>query len=136
MKKLFVLFLLFPVLTRAQCPQWIGKPYKNTKAFMGLIQQRLSFKFSDSSISVNRDNMVFNDSAALYIGKVSANNDSVESIYLEAPTDDIVKLAAWFEKEYLRCAIKKVMQTIYFPDCIVETKPLTKTKSAFYVTAK
>lgn len=136
MKKCLVLLAFLPALTYSQCPEWIGKPYKNTKAFLGLIQQRLSFEFTDSMVLPDRSKMVFNDSSGLYICKITASNDSVLSIYLEAPNESMNQFTSWFKKEYLKCATSNESESIQFADCIVELRPVNQNKRLFFIAGK
>ena len=100
------------------------------------MEQRLSFKFSDSSISPARDKMVYNDSTAAYVVKVSTKNSKVYSIYFEAPNTDMAVFTKWFSNVFKDCATSTAAETLVFPDCIVMTKPAGTKKKVFYMEAK
>lgn len=133
MKKLLFIIMLLPFTAFAQPPEWVGGPLKNTKAMMGLIEQRLSIKFTDSSISPNRERMVFNDSSGRFVVKVELEKQVVQKINIEAPTYQLNNFVLWFEKEFLEYAISKNEDGIVFPASVVVVKPLTNQKSYMYI---
>lgn len=136
MKNLFMLLLLAPLAGNTQCPQLIGKPYANSKAFIGLIEQRLSIKFTDSSVMSGHSRVVYNDPQAQHICRIEAVNDSVQNLYFETTSAQMDVFVNWFEKEFLNCAVKKEEQTITFPDCIVQTRQLPPNKRSFVISTK
>lgn len=102
---------------------------------MGLIEQRLSVKFTDSSISPNRERMVFNDSSGRFVVKVELIKDVVQTVNIEAPTYQINEFVLWFEKEFLEYAISKNHNGIVFPKSVVVVRPLNSQKSYFFISA-
>ena len=133
MKKLLFLLSLLPIATFAQPPEWVGGPLKNTLAMMGLIEQRLSVKFTDSSISPNRERMIFNDSSGRFVVSVELAKDVVQSVNIEAPTYQINEFVLWFEREFLEYAISKNDKGIVFPESVVVVRPIKNQKSYFYI---
>ena len=133
MKKLLFLLSLLPIATFAQPPEWVGGPLKNTLAMMGLIEQRLSVKFTDSSISPNRERMIFNDSSGRFVVSVELEKDVVQTVNIEAPTYQINEFVLWFEREFLEYAISKNDKGIVFPESVVVVRPLKNQKSYFYI---
>ncbi len=133
MKKLLFLLSLLPIATFAQPPEWVGGPLKNTLAMMGLIEQRLSVKFTDSSISPNRERMIFNDSSGRFVVSVELEKDVVQTVNIEAPTYQINEFVLWFEREFLEYAISKNDKGIVFPESVVVVRPLNNQKSYFYI---
>lgn len=136
MKKLIFILLLLPFAVFAQPPEWVGGPLKNTKAMMGLIEQRLSVKFTDSSISPNRERMIFNDSSGRFVVSVKLAKDVVQTVNIEAPTYQINEFVLWFEKEFLEYAISKNEKGIVFPESVVVVRPLNSQKSYFYISTQ
>ena len=100
---------------------------------MGLIEQRLSIKFTDSSISPNRERMVFNDSSGRFVVKVELAKEVVQNINIEAPAYQINEFVIWFEKEFLEYAISKNEKGIKFPESIVITQPINNLRSYFSI---
>ena len=133
MKKLLFLLSLLPITTFAQPPEWVGGPLKNTLAMMGLIEQRLSVKFTDSSISPNRERMIFNDSSGRFVVSVELEKDVVQTVNIEAPTYQINEFVLWFEREFLEYAISKNDKGIVFPESVVVVRPIKNQKSYFYI---
>ena len=133
MKKLLFLLSLLPIATFAQPPEWVGGPLKNTLAMMGLIEQRLSVKFTDSSISPNRERMIFNDSSGRFVVSVELEKDVVQTVNIEAPTYQINEFVLWFEREFLEYAISKNDKGIVFPESVVVVRPIKNQKSYFYI---
>ena len=133
MKKLIFILLLLPFAGFAQPPEWVGGPLKNTQAMMGLIEQRLSVKFTDSSISPNRERMVFNDSSGRFVVKVELIKDVVQNVNIEASTYQINEFVLWFKKEFLEYAISKNENGIVFLESVVVVRPLNSQKSYFYI---
>ena len=133
MKKLLFLILLLPFAAFAQPPEWVGGPLKNTQAMMGLIEQRLSIKFTDSSISPNREKMVFNDSSGRFVVRVELVNQVVQNVNIEAPTYKLNNFVLWFEKEFLEYATSKSENGIVFPASVVVVKPLNNLNSCMYI---
>jgi hypothetical protein len=133
MKKLLFIIMLLPFAAFAQPPEWVGGPLKNTLAMMGLIEQRLSIKFTDSSISPNRERMVFNDSSGRFVVKIELEKEVVQKVNIEAPTYQLNNFVLWFEKEFLEYAISKNENGIVFPASVVVVKPLNNQKSYMYI---
>ena len=117
----------------AQAPEWVGGPLKNAQALMGLIEQRLSITFTDSSISPTRERMVFNDAAGRFVVRMELARDVVQNINIEAPTYQLNEFAAWFEKEFLEYALSKNEKGILFPESMVVTNPINNLRSYFYI---
>ncbi|MCY7421527.1 MAG: hypothetical protein LH478_07270 [Chitinophagaceae bacterium] len=133
MKKLLFILMILPMESFAQAPEWVGGPLKNAQTLMGLIEQRLSIKFTDSSISPNRERMVFNDSSGRFVVKVELAKEVVQNINIEAPAYQINEFVNWFEKEFLEYAVSKNEKGIMFPESIVVTKPINNLRSYFYI---
>lgn len=133
MKKLLFILMLIPFAAVAQPPEWVGGPLKNTQAMMSLIEQRLSIKFTDSSISPTRDRMIFNDSSARFVVKVELEKDIVQKVNIEAPNYQINEFVLWFEKEFLEYALSKNEKGIVFPESVVIVKPINNQRSSFYI---
>lgn len=133
MKKLLFILMILPMASFAQAPEWVGGSLKNAEALMGLIEQRLSIKFTDSSISPNRERMVFNDSSGRFVVKVELAKEVVQNINIEAPAYQINEFVIWFEKEFLEYAISKNEKGIMFPESIVVTQPINNLRSYFYI---
>ena len=125
--------MILPIGGFAQAPEWVGGTFKNAQVLMGLIEQRLSIKFTDSSISPNRERMVFNDSSGRFVVKVELAKEVVQNINIEAPAYQINEFVIWFEKEFLEYAISKNEKGIKFPESIVVTQPINNLRSYFYI---
>ena len=133
MKNLLFILMLIPFASFAQPPEWVGGPLKNTVAMMGLIEQRLSVKFTDSSISPNREKMIFNDSSGRFVVTVELAKDVVQTVNIEAPTYQVNEFVLWFEREFLEYAISKNENGIVFPGSVYVVRPLDTQRSYFYI---
>lgn len=122
-----------PLVCLAQEPNWVGGSLRNTEAMMSLMEQRLSMKFTDSSISAGREKMVFNDAAGKFVVRVDLVKDTVEQVIIEAPTAQLNEFVLWFEKEFLEFAQSKNDQGIVFTESVVVVRPLNTLRSSFYI---
>ncbi len=124
-----------PFAGLCQCPKWIGASPKSIESLMGLMEQRLSFKFSDSSV-VTGNRMVKQSVDGRFVLKMTSRNGLVENINLEAPTSLMEVFAGWFEKAFEECTLSKKGQVTVYENFVVLTRPLNKTRSYFYMSTK
>ncbi len=137
MKKLFIIILLFPMAGYSQCPKWVNEPLSETRAFMGLLEQRLSFKFSDSSVSPERDRLIFNDMHAKYIITVEMKQDSVKKITFESSPGEMNVFVDWFKRAFEDCIISENDQTIVLPYSVaVLVNAIDNSKKYFYLSER
>ncbi|MEI6950829.1 hypothetical protein V9K67_26855 [Paraflavisolibacter sp. H34] len=102
MKKLIILFFLFPLKSFCQCPLWIGSSIENAMVLKPLIQQFLLFDFNvgDTLGNNSRKTLVFEDNQGIVSFKIrwevnnqiAGSSPVVRGIHILGPAEKIDQL--------------------------------------------
>jgi hypothetical protein len=124
MKKLFLILLLVPVFTSAQCLDWIGKPANDISAVEKVIQKYLDFDLkkpykADKGYAYYSGNSKSSMVRLSFMKKTGSAENIINSIYISGPSTKIDRMISEYFEPTLAPCIKDKASNMYSWDNLV-----------------